>query len=511
MSSTGIAEQRRADSPPQYSASPAPRSPARSQRPTWERIILLILLGYEALGCLSGGSLLVLAPDGHLTDMQVEGMDGFFPDFFVPGLLLMGLGILNVVAFTAVWRKHRTDWLLSGLALGGLTVWFTVEIAVVGPHWLQAMWGLPVLIGVVMALPLIPSQAEGRPFIRSHPVLTYYILTFAISWGGILLVILGGHSSFPATPEQFNRLIPIAIVTLLTGPPVACLLLTGLVEGRAGYAELGGRLLRWRVGAAWYALALLAAPTAFAAASFGMSFASPVYLPAILTRADKAAVLFLATAPALLVGFAEELGWTGFAVPRLRRRHGVLATGLTAGVLWGTWHLLTNDLWAANVIADGLPVGVMVTLSGLSLLTTELLVYRVLIVWVYDHTGSLPVAMLMHAAFAFGTFALQPDGVSGVPLLVHGVLVSALLWLVVTAVAVGTRGQFIQRRLQTATAQSQYQWRATRSSPRSPALPLPNRPERSTSVCDRGTSAGPYGSAKSTRAGLSRSSIEKAT
>jgi hypothetical protein len=94
MSSIVIAEQRRADSPPQYSASRAPRSPARSRRPTWERIILLIVLGYEALGCLSGGSLLVLAPDGHLMDMQVEGMDGFFPDFFVPGLLLIGLGIL---------------------------------------------------------------------------------------------------------------------------------------------------------------------------------------------------------------------------------------------------------------------------------------------------------------------------------------------------------------------------------------------------------------------------------
>jgi membrane protease YdiL (CAAX protease family) len=186
-----------------------------------------------------------------------------------------------------------------------------------------------------MALPLIPSRAEGRSFVRSHPVLSYYILTFAISWGGILLVILGGHSSFPATQEQFERLIPIAIVTLLTGPPLATLVLTGLVGGRAGYAELGARLLRWRVGAAWYALALLIAPAAFAAASLAMSFASPVYLPAILTRADKAAVLFLATAPALLVGFAEELGWMGFAVPRLLRRHSVLATGLMAGVLWG--------------------------------------------------------------------------------------------------------------------------------------------------------------------------------
>jgi len=95
------------------------------------------------------------------------------------------------------------------------------------------------------------------------------------------------------------------------------------------------------------------------------------------------------------VGFGEELGWTGFVVSRLLRRNGVLATGLISGVLWGAWHLLTNDVWAGNVIAGGLPVALIVTVNGLSLLAGELLVYRVLMVWVYDHTGSVSVAMLM--------------------------------------------------------------------------------------------------------------------
>src|SRR5215207_312670 len=196
MSPTLISEPPAAAAPtPQPSASPAPvRHSPTLRQPTWQRIILLIVLGYEVLGCLSGGALLVAAPDGRLMDMDVEGMGGFFPDFFVPGLLLIALGIVNLAAFIAVWRRTRTDWLFSGLALGGLIVWFLVEIAVVGTHWLQAMWGLPVLLGVVMALPLIPSRAEGRSFIDSHPVLTYYLLTFAISWGGILLVMLGGHS-----------------------------------------------------------------------------------------------------------------------------------------------------------------------------------------------------------------------------------------------------------------------------------------------------------------------------
>jgi hypothetical protein len=397
---------------------PAPASTPPIRQPTWQRLILLIVLGYEVLGCLSGGILLVAAPDGHLMDMPLEGIGGFFPDFFVPGLFLIGLGILNLAAFIAVWRRTRTDWLLAGLALGGLTVWFLVEIAVVGTHWLQAMWGLPVVMAVVMALPLIPSRTEGRPFIQSHPVLTYYILTFAISWGGILLVIFGGRSSVPATPEQFDRLIPMAILALLAGPPLACLLLT--------------------------------APVAFASASLAMSLVSPAYLPTILTRTDTASVLLLGTLPALLVGSGEELGWTGFAIPRLLRRYSVLATGLIAGVLWGAWHVLTNDVWAGNVIAGELPVPLIVSVNALLLLVGELLVYRVLMVWVYDRTGSLPVAIVMHAGFAFGTFALQPNGVSGVALLVHAVLVSALLWLVVATVA--RRGQFERQALRTQVA-----------------------------------------------------------
>ncbi len=293
----------------------------------------------------------------------------------------------------------------------------------------------------------------ARPgLVARHPVAAYYVLTFAISWGGILLVLGAGGSAMPATQEQFDRLVPFAIVALLIGPPVASLLLTGLVDGRAGYRDLLAHLCRWRVGIGWYAVALLTAPAAFAAASFAMSLASPAFLPALVTRPDTGTVLLLATFPSLLVGFGEELGWTGFAIPRLLRRHGVLATGLFAGVLWGAWHLLTNDLWAANTIAAGLPVALMATVSGLSLLGTELLVYRVLMVWVYDRTGSLLLAMLMHASFAFGTFALQPYGVSGLPLLVHSLGVSALLWAVVAIVALAQGGHLARQPLRSRAA-----------------------------------------------------------
>ena len=136
------------------------------RQPTWQRVILLVVLGYEAAGCLSGGILLVAAPDGRLMDMPVEILHGFFPDFLIPGHILIGFGILTTAAFVAVLRRARYDWLLAGLALGGLAVWFIVEIAVLRElHWLHAMWGFPVLAGGLAALPLVPSRraAERSP------------------------------------------------------------------------------------------------------------------------------------------------------------------------------------------------------------------------------------------------------------------------------------------------------------------------------------------------------------
>ncbi len=130
----------------------------------WQRIVLLIVLGYEALGCLSGGSLLVAAPDGRLMDMPVDIMHGAFRDFLIPGIILIGLGILTTVAFVAVLRRMPTGWFLACLALGGLIVWFWVEIAILQElHWLHAMWGLPVILGAVVTTPLIPSRQTFVP------------------------------------------------------------------------------------------------------------------------------------------------------------------------------------------------------------------------------------------------------------------------------------------------------------------------------------------------------------
>lgn len=132
--------------------------PKKVAQPKWQRLTLLSVLCYEAVGCLLGGSLLVAAPDGGLMDMPVDIMHGAFRNFLIPGIILFGLGILNMAAFIAVLRRSHSSWVIAGLALGGLAIWFWVEIAILLElHWLHLMWGLPVIAGGLVAIPLIPS------------------------------------------------------------------------------------------------------------------------------------------------------------------------------------------------------------------------------------------------------------------------------------------------------------------------------------------------------------------
>jgi uncharacterized protein len=265
-----------------------------------------------------------------------------------------------------------------------------------------------------------------RTFIQKHSVLIYFALTFTISWGGILLVI-GGHALIPPTKEQFEMLLPFVVLALMAGPSVAGILLTGFVYGRAGLRELLSRLLRWRVGVRWYAVALLTAPLWMTAVGLVLSLLSSEFLPGILTVSDKAAFLLFGIAYGLVGGFFEELGWTGFAVPRPRLRYSVLATGLIVGFLWGVWHFLMK-VWVGGVL--GLAPFLTVDLFTAVL---NLTAYRVLMVWVYDRTGSLLVAMLMHASLTTCMLIVTPQA-TGMSLIIYNLVSAAALWVVVAVV-----------------------------------------------------------------------------
>lgn len=277
-------------------------------------------------------------------------------------------------------------------------------------------------------------------FIKRHPVLIYFALTFAISWGGVL--ILGAPNGMPTTSEQFEKLWPIVFLPYFLGPSIASILLTGLVYGKAGFRELLSRLLRWQVGARWYAVALLATPLLVTAILFALSLVSPVFLPGILTTDNRVSLILSGIAAGLIFGgLMEELGWTGFAVPELRRRYGIFTTGLIVGILWGAWHFLPT-FWGSGNSSGALDLPRF--LPGLFFHYAGLSAFRVLMVWVYDRTESLLVAILMHANLTASALFILAPSVEGVPLFTYYLILAAALWMVVAVVAVA-KGEQLSR------------------------------------------------------------------
>lgn len=270
--------------------------------------------------------------------------------------------------------------------------------------------------------------------VKRHPLLTFFALVYVISWGGVLTAIRPG-GSMSATWQSDTRL-QFIVLAMLCGPSIAGILSVGLVYGRAGYRELFSRLLRWRVGARWYAVALLITPLLMTAVLLPFSLVSSEFLPVLITTEDKASLLLTGIMPGFVTGFFEELGWTGFAAPMVRRRHGVFATGLVVGLLWGGWHFIVNA-WAVGSISGSLSLAVFLPLYFVSTVG-QLTAFRVLMVWVYNHTESLLISMLMHASWTACTLFVLAPIVTGRSFLIYSLVWTAAVWVVVAA-ALGWR------------------------------------------------------------------------
>jgi membrane protease YdiL (CAAX protease family) len=278
---------------------------------------------------------------------------------------------------------------------------------------------------------------DAMPAIRTcvmrHPVVTYFVLTFLVSWGGILVVL--GPGAFTGATAPTEGILPLVYLAMFAGPSIAGILMTGLVAGKAGFHELRARLLRWRVDVRWYAVALLTAPLVVTAVLLPLSLSSAGFLPGVFASDARVSVLVIGLAAGLMTGFCEELGWTGFVIPRLRRRYGVLTTGLVVGLLWGAWHF---PLFSGGDLSGALPQALLLPVQLFSFLPA----YRVLMVWVYDRTGSLLVAMVMHASLTASTLILQPLDVAGMRALTYDLVLAAALWLIAAVAMANGRQTF---------------------------------------------------------------------
>jgi membrane protease YdiL (CAAX protease family) len=268
---------------------------------------------------------------------------------------------------------------------------------------------------------------------KKHPLLTYYFATFLISWGGVVLVS-GGPGRISSNSGEVPFL-PLYFITV-AGPILASLLLTGLYNGKKGYRKLLSRLLKWRVPARWYAVALFAAPISVFAALFALTLTSPEFMPGIfssgnnpvarsfgLPGGNKIIFSLFVIGLGLFNGFVEEVGWTGFATPKLQLNRHLIASGLNLGIMWGLWHLLSNFIGSA-ASAGSVPLPFYLSVMLFSFLPP----FRILMVWVYEHTESLLIGVLMHASLDAFWILSMPIAITGEERMTWYIVWAAVLW-----------------------------------------------------------------------------------
>lgn len=263
------------------------------------------------------------------------------------------------------------------------------------------------------------------------PLGVFFILTFGLAWAIWLPVI------FFAPQYLLFAIIPGA-----WAPTLAALLVIGATQGRAGVRAFLKRLWHWRVGWRWYGVVLFSiAILAYIALGLYVVFfdghLNPLNLPPNTPPEAWPVAIVIVFIVNIFVGgpLAEDIGWRGYALPKLRERMNTVSASLVIGVIWVVWH--SPFFWIAE---GGVAVG-QVPFVWFALLTTA---WSVLFAWVYVNTHSILMPVLFHAAV---NTTLGTLGVLGSPSedLTPIVLNTLVTWAAVLAI-IGCYGLQLQRK-----------------------------------------------------------------
>ena len=214
-----------------------------------------------------------------------------------------------------------------------------------------------------------------------HVLVSFFILAYALTWLGAIPYAVG---AFPVPMLAF-------------GPFLAALVLASLTGGWTQTRSLLMRMVHWRVSLRWYACALLLPVTiTVAAVCANVLFGAPAPSGDLVLRSVPTLVPIFAVSLLFPLSGAmgEELGWRGFALPRLFDNRSPLGASLILGILVAGWH---TPLFVTGLYSQ-------VPLRVLFIVATT-----VLYTLIANGTGgSILLAMLLHAALNTGaefTFA----------------------------------------------------------------------------------------------------------
>ena len=234
---------------------------------------------------------------------------------------------------------------------------------------------------VVPAADSVPGPVGRiRRFATLHPLSAFFVLAIGLPW---ICAPIADGIFYSGLPTLLGVALALPFEILVASPLVAALLLTAVTGGRTAVTDLLRGFLRVRVGWRWYAMALTLLPALAALAAYlAWLWGAPAPGGALLGSASAAlGVLALRLVNPWDGPGSEELGWRGFALPRLQQRYSPLTANLVLAGAVVVWHLRL-------VVAGDLPPVALIGTVAATLLFG----------WLYNSTnGSLLLVYLFHA------------------------------------------------------------------------------------------------------------------
>jgi CAAX protease family protein len=261
-----------------------------------------------------------------------------------------------------------------------------------------------------------PIPPHHKTLVARHPVATYFALTFTVSWLGAFAVAAKYLLRGEAIPKFAGLMM---FPAMLLGPSLIGIVLTRIVDGASGLRDLFSRMRLVRFPARWYA-ALLVPPAMVLTVLLCMkTFISPVFSP---NR------FFIGASFGLAAGF-EEIGWMGYAFPKMPHVGNALVPAILLGLLWGVWHIPVIDYLGTST-----PHGAYWFPFFLAF-TAAMTAMRVLVAWTYANTNSVLLAQLLHASSTGSLVVFSPPQISAAQESLWYTLYAVALWLVVALIA----------------------------------------------------------------------------